>query len=480
MGFLQGMLLRKPGYVNLNQVAQIPLPADGGTTANIQLKLTPAGTIVGHVTPESGELPNSLRVVLQRRQAIDGAAQWVQAGGAALDRDGDFRFAELSPGDYMVETRAWTPLRGRAQALPNTVQGLLPTYYPDAKTLAEATPIHLHAGETVTANLRPASATLYRVSVGVEGVDGAGFGATLVSDEGYSLGSNGMARTLEGYLPTGSYLVRIQSARQPQGDQPVDGRRARRPRDTWFAHLQVASAPLVGTSVTAAPAPDLQIVVTKDFTDQQQQTMMPVQGGGQPRTPPPVYVDLQPVDAAGSYGFGEPEVEGDTVTLRGANEGTFHVHINPARGYVASAMSGSTNLLTSPLTIGSGGSTAPIYVTLRDDFATLSCRIRQTQGAAPEPQMVFAMAVRLDAPETRPVMLPLFSPAISTDTMRPTPAKVAPGRYLVLATRQAGVMGVEYRSPDVLPELMSKGVVVTVGPGENADVEVPVMTDGGE
>jgi hypothetical protein len=289
-----------------------------------------------------------------------------------------------------------------------------------------------------------------------------------------------MARTLEGYLPTGSYTVRIQTARQQQGDQPVDGRTARRPRDIWFAHLQVASAPVVGSTITAAPAPDLQIVVTRNFTDPQQQTVMPVQGGPA-RTPPPVYLDLQPVDAgASSYGFGEPEVEGDTVTLRGVSEGTFHVHINATRGYVASAISGSTNLLTSPLMIGSAGSTAPIYVTLRDDFATLSCRTKQMEDESQELQPVFVMAVRLDAPETRPVMLPLFSRAMASGSLRPMPTKVAPGRYLVLATRQSHVMGLEYRNPEVLPDLMSKGVVVTVGPGENADVEVPVMTDGDE
>jgi len=302
-----------------------------------------------------------------------------------------------------------------------------------------------------------------------------------MSDEGYSLGSNSATRTLEGYLPTGSYTIRIQTATPQQGDRPVDGRTARRPRETWFAHLHVASAPVVGTGVTATPAPDLEVVVTKNFTDQQsQQTMVPVVGSAQARTPPPVYVDLQAVDASGSFGFGEPEVEGDTVTLHGASEGTFHVHINPTRGYVASAMSGSTNLLSSPLTIGSGGSTAPIYVTLRDDFATLSYRTKQMEDEPSVVQPVFVMAIRLDAPESRPVVLPIFSPAMTGGTMRPPSTKVAPGRYLVLATRQAGVMGLEYRNPEVLPELMSKGAVVTVGPGENADVEVPVITEGDE
>jgi len=158
-------------------------------------------------------------------------------------------------------------------------------------------------------------------------------------------------------------------------------------------------------------------------------------------------------------------------------EGTYHVRFNAPQGYVASAMAGSTNLLTTPLTVGSGGSTAPIYVTLRDDFASLTCRVHTDQGTeAANPQKpLLVMGIPLDAPETRPQMMGMYAP-----TLRVGNTTIPPGRYLMVVADPARLQTLEYRNPEVLHELMSKGVTVTVAPGEKAQVEVPMMAVGDE
>ena len=250
------VILRKPGYVNENQASRVPAPAADTTTVSLQLKITPASTVVGHVTPDSGDLPNGLRAVLRRRQAQEGSGSWVQTGSAQVDRNGEFRFANLNPGDYLVMTSGWTGVPGGTpQSRPDTTRGLLPTYYPGVATLADATRIHIGPGDTETINLRPTSATFYRVSVGVDGISGPNFGASLVSDSGFGLGTNQATHTVEGYLPSGSYMIRIETFNPgPLPDTNRPGPAARSNRTTSFAHLEVGSAPLIGRTIAAAPA----------------------------------------------------------------------------------------------------------------------------------------------------------------------------------------------------------------------------------
>jgi len=475
-----GLILRKPGYVNENQAARVPAPASGSTTANLQLKITPDAAIVGHVTPDSGELPNGLRVILRRRQAQEGVGQWFQAGSAQVDRNGEFRFANLSPGDYVVMTSAWSQPSGfGAQNRPDTTRGLLPTYYPSGATMAEATRIHVGPGDTQSINLQPTSATFYHVSVGVDGLSAPNFGASLPSDAGFSLGANQSTHTVEGYLPTGSYPVRIESfspGLQSAANRVAMG--ARGNRSTFFAHLEVGSAPLIGTKITAAAAADIQVNVTRDFTNTQQQPAIDFQGPpGNNRHPPPIYLDLQPADGTGYNTVAtEPDAEGDTVTLHNVPEGTYHVHINAPQGYVASAMSGSTNLLTTPLTVGPGGSAAPIYITLRDDFASLSCRLGTGQppdDSVATQQPVFVLAIPLDTPEVRSQPVAFYP-----QPFRLPSSPIAPGRYLLVAMSSTGPQTLEYRDPEVLHQLMSKGVSVNLAPGAKESVDVPLLADG--
>jgi hypothetical protein len=231
----------------------------------------------------------------------------------------------------------------------------------------------------------------------------------------------------------------------------------------------VSSAPVVGRTITAAPGGEIQVIVTRDFS-QVQPVTVPVRGGPGERTPPPVYVDLQSADLQ-SFGGAEQDTDADTVTLRGVAEGTYHVHINPTQGYVASAISGSTNLLTTPLRVSSDGRAGPIYVTLRDDFASLSPRVRGAP-ASTQVEPMLAMAIPLDTPEVRVMPLAVYT------TMPQAPSiQVPPGRYLVIGMMPAQFRTVQYRDPDVLRDLMSKGVTVTLGPGEKKEVEVSPLPE---
>jgi hypothetical protein len=297
---------------------------------------------------------------------------------------------------------------------------------------------------------------------------------------------NAATRTLEGYLPSGSYTARIADfGPRPQPAANSGGTAmigfAGQPPVASFAHFQVASAPLVGQTITPVPAADIQVNVTRNFTNDQntQQSGFVSYSGPPGARPPPVYIDLQPLDQAGSIGIspGQNNDQPDSMTLRNIPEGVYHVHINAPQGYVASATSGGTNLLSTPVTVGSGASNPPINITLRDDMATLAVRPQtgqpETSGAVDQ-QTLSTICIPLDSPETRSIQVGWFGPSRT-----PQAVSVAPGRYLALVGPQVLLQTLEYRDPDVLKDLMSKGVVVTVSGGQKLQIDVPVLPEGG-
>jgi hypothetical protein len=54
-------------------------------------------------------------------------------------------------------------------------------------------------------------------------------------------------------------------------------------------------------------------------------------------------------------------------------------------------------------------------------------------------------------------------------------ANLAPGRYLLLASHQPIAQQLEFRNEEVLRDLLSKGTVVTLGSGQKAQVQVPLL-----
>lgn len=473
--------LRKPGYVGTTTMVRLPAVKPDTPEAPIQLKIVPAAILTGHVDPESGEMPANLFVQLRRKQVQDGTGVWVPSGGAAVDSRGEFRFANLQPGDYKLMTNAWTPPEAARAMKADSIQGLLPAFYPDTTTIDAATPIHVGAGETVTASLTLRRATFYKISLPIAGADpskevnpinGVGVGVNLVPDsEGFNIRPNSQSHAVEGYLPTGSYMLHTSAG------APV--------QTNTITHLQVNNAPVSGPAITPGDAADLPIVVHREYTapiDEQE-----VRLGNQ------VFVNLIPLNGGGFANGAvnrKPGGGDEGLKLANVSEGVYRVQIYANQGYAARVTSGPTDLLREPLTVGPGGAAAPIEVTLRDDYATVSGQV--VTGDAPEAQTaqadpIFIMGIPLDRPEAGPTQSVAMGQGTSLPesvslglglSMQPNQfmmPNLAPGRYLLLASRQQIFQTVEFRSPDVLKDLLGKGTVITVSSGQKATIQIPLM-----
>jgi hypothetical protein len=465
--------LRKPGYVGTTTMVRLPALKPDTPDPPIQLKITPAAILTGHVDPESGEMPANLFVQLRRKQVQDGIAVWVQNGGTQTDSRGEFRFANLQPGDYKLMTNAWTPPEAMRVQKADSVQGFLPAFYPDTSNIDAAATIHISPGETVAASLVLRRATFYKVSLPIADADASkGVGVNLVPDsEGLNIGFNGQSHAVEGYLPTGAYLLRTMTGAPMQ--------------TSTTAHLHVNNAPVTGPAITPGAAADLPVIVHREFTAAS--TNQLEQFGS------PVSVNLVPLNGGGFANTNTSRKPGggdEGLKLTNVSEGVYRVQIYANQGYAATVTSGPTDLLREPLTVGPGGTAAPIEITLRDDYATVTGQV--VTGAATEAQTtqanpIFIMGISLDRPEAEPSQSVAMGQGTSLPesvslglglSMQPNQfmmPNLAPGRYLLLASRDQLFQTVEYRNPDVLKDLLSKGTVITVSSGQKASIQIPLM-----
>lgn len=151
--YIQAMAPSYPGPLGLPQTGEIFSVESGKTNPDANLRLTPGGSISGHVLSDDGEPLANCRVLLT--QAPLGPGPLRQSSSAQTGDDGEFQLAPLAPDRYLLSVRC-------SEALP--VEHLLDRvapepfepgaawrtlYYPDSPTLAGATPLGVAPGGNV-------------------------------------------------------------------------------------------------------------------------------------------------------------------------------------------------------------------------------------------------------------------------------------------------------------------------------------------
>ena len=471
--------LRKPGYIGGNVTLRVPAAQTasqpGAPGPPLQLKIVPAAALTGHLDPESGDLPEPFSVQLRRKQIQDGLAVWTLMAGAPVNRRGEFRFANLQPGDYKLQAPAYDPqfpFGGSANSssrAPDSTSGFLPTFYSNADTVAAAATIRLGAGESATANLTFRPATFYRVAIPVAGMpESAVLQVHLLFDTpGLYISRNQNTSMATGYLPNGDYDLMLVA------DVPVSAPSANPVPIQLSAavHLHVSGRAVQMDPVALHPGLELPIVVRRELTNPPPEV--------DKQYPFSLWVNLQSLDPnmdSPQMAPMRPGLDDSGLKIENLHAGLFHVSVQPRLGYAASVTSGTTDLLREPLRVPAGSVPPPIEITLRDDFATLTIHL-PPGDPAPSPtaglDQVFLLVIPLDRPETQSFTVSWPSTAQNQYTLPQLP----PGRYLALAAHRQLAQDFEFRSQDVLRDLLNQGAVVTLSPGQKADVQVPFLPE---
>jgi hypothetical protein len=191
----------------------------GQDTAHLSLQWYAPAAISGAVTDEQGEPVRDATVQLMCDSAEGGWKRVVQAGTAATDDRGEYRFAPLAAGKYYIVVTGQPWYATRAPRAPSDLSvGYPPTYFPGTTDARTAVPITLKAGTEAHADvaIRATAGVSLRIRCpGIGAQDDICQGITSLYLPGIGgqeviqpTGNNWATHSLSGVLP-GRYTVRF-------------------------------------------------------------------------------------------------------------------------------------------------------------------------------------------------------------------------------------------------------------------------------
>lgn len=467
--------LRRPGYGARGRGISHAVRV-GANMPDLTFTLTPEAMISGHVTLSTGDEADGIRIVAYRRRVVNGREAWAMQSIVTTNSEGAFRLANLeAPASYMLYSM---PVHERVGATaPGMVgYGYPSLYYPGVADFAGADVIALSPGQQAQADFSLTRQPFYPVSISMpERQQGRGVGMQIHDASGrtqeFSTRWNAQRDAAEVNLPNGRYYAEVRAGGEAQMYGRVD--------------FTVAGGPVSGLSVTPVPLHAVAVEVHKEFsaTGGSISGVSYAASGSGPDVNPGINVNLVSADAfepmMGNGGLHRMDGVSDSslFALENVLPGRYWVETFPFEGYVSSITSGGVDLAREPLVIGAGGATAPIEITLRNDFGTIKGQINQSAAAAASPGLGETATVDIYA-------IPLF-PTSSRIPQSATQAggeftmtNVAPGAYHVIAVDQA--QEIDPNDPQDLARFTGKGQTVTVEANGTANAQLDVIHAGDE
>jgi len=479
-GSPSGLMARKPGF--LNDPNDHRQTETSGSELTITIPLMPEALIKGRaVSPDSDPTPG-ITVQLYSRQVQDGMPRWVQMGSTRANYNGEFRFAELLPGNYKLMSNESMD-NDPAITVPGGQQfGFPPVYYPGVADFASAGTIQLTAGQTVQVDLPLTRQPYYPVRIPVTSPQPNAFNIT-VSVQGhrgpsYSLGYNEQNQRIEGLLPKGNYLVEAEF----YGQNSVSG----------SAHLAVAGAPAEGSILNPIPNSSIAVHVTEEFTSttlEESSATFSRDGGNSFSVHGPrayLQINAEPADDFERQGAWLRPPTGpsdEAIVLDNLRPGRYWLRLHSSRGYVASASMGGVDVLHQPLVVSPGSSTS-IEVTVRDDMAELEGKVagitpptvgnstmfQGIQQLVREARHTPAWVYCIPLPDSSGQFQQLpVSPDGTIDT-----SQMVPGAYRVMAFADQQP-NLPYRDAVAMRAYESKGQVVHLPAGQKTSVQLQLI-----
>jgi hypothetical protein len=141
---------RKPGFLDRPNEAGQSQAVPG---SEVTISLIPEAIIKGRVILSTGEPAIGIAMQIFFRRVQEGALRWTPGAQARANSNGEFRFAELSPGSYKVVTREMMDDDPADTEVGGQQYGFAPVYYPGVADFGSAGTIQLTAGQTFEAEL---------------------------------------------------------------------------------------------------------------------------------------------------------------------------------------------------------------------------------------------------------------------------------------------------------------------------------------
>jgi hypothetical protein len=462
---------RKPGFLDRPNEAGQSQAVPG---SEVTISLIPEAIIKGRVILSTGEPAIGIAMQIFFRRVQEGALRWTPGAQARANSNGEFRFAELSPGSYKVVTREMMDDDPADTEVGGQQYGFAPVYYPGVADFGSAGTIQLTAGQTFEAELSITRQPYYPVRIPVvngEMNNGMHVAVSVRGHRGpeYSLGHNAGKQRIEGTLPNGNYVVEAATFGQNSSSGSVN--------------ITVAGAPVEGPSLVLVRNGSIRIQVSEEFSDTNSGgSTTTVNSGPRSFSIRGLRADLNvQVAAADDFapqnmiGLAPPSGPNDeSMVIEGIPPGRYWLRPSAMRGYVAAATMGGVDLLRQPFTV-IPGPTTPIEVTLRDDTSEIEGTVgdASANSAYPNPG---------DAP-TRAYVYCVPLPDSPGQFMQLSPSSdgkfdyqmMSPGTYRVMAFKSPQT-NLPYRDAEAMRAYDSIGQVIHLGAGQKTNVQLQISS----
>lgn len=229
-GFINGRIGSRGGMFGGGMSSSITVSA-GQTVTGVKGEMTPQAIISGRVLDEEGEPLQNIHVQILRSQYMQGRKQMLPMGMGETNDRGEFRIANLQPGQVILSI---TAPRGPNAPTGSTDQkpsvAYVQTYYPGATEIGQAAKIDVTAGAELSGfDLKLLKGRVTRVRGKL--LDASGqpmknyFLQVMPKSDVFFRGfmSNSFARLPDnsfelGAVQPGSYMLMVQT--QPMGSSP--------------------------------------------------------------------------------------------------------------------------------------------------------------------------------------------------------------------------------------------------------------------
>ena len=172
------LTMSKAGYLRLKSGQRTPqqtakaIRISPAQSTEFEGTMIPGSAITGYIVDELGDPVAGVAVEALRARVVDGQRRLAVVARDQTDDTGAYRLHSLARGEYFVSAR----LRAGSPEQSSGPANTLPTFYPGATALGEATRVRLRTGEERTSiNVALGAARAVRVSGTV--IDSSGRGA---------------------------------------------------------------------------------------------------------------------------------------------------------------------------------------------------------------------------------------------------------------------------------------------------------------
>lgn len=456
----------------------------------LKFSLHPENALYGQVTLSTGDAGVGIGLTLLRQTIEAGHASWTEVERHQTTPEGDFRFAGLQDGTYLLMTEpAFDNERATPPAcdgpVPVEMQGFPVMFYGGSADAAGAARIVLAGGQTSQANLTLSSALFHEVRatpLHVPEGEQWQFTPALLNQGGvvleYPLRQDEKTHVVCGYLPDGSYTLMMEgTTREPlQMGMPVS-RQPHRPktvagmiefsmenRAETRLRLPLASGTATPIRIRYEPGPPKPVQATQGDGNEGDEP-----AGAIEANPQPVQLMAVPADGMTPRGVGPVSadwVDEELYELGMTAPGSYWIQGGESRPGVCmgAVTAAGQSLAHTPWTAGAGGTGSSIDVVVRTDCAKLTVKLPASgQVDAPgEDQSYYFYAV----PEFDSIAEVHEGIVQRSGETSSELGDLTPGTYRVFVFDEPHSL--EYRAAGALEKLAGQGQEVTLEPGGNA------------